>query len=149
LPKTIAEALAINYQTRTDFWQKALGKEMNKVNVAWTAANGVARASLNRKGTINDQIPRNTISCDIQCKHGLNPQGEVCRWQSHYGYPGVNYILECCVAQQCATGIPHCRIDVLARDVTNTYLNAKCREKIWFEGGIETGEDKGKVLIVT
>jgi hypothetical protein len=41
-------------------------------------------------------------------------------------------------------------LDVLtAGDVTNTYLNAKCREKIWFEGGIETGEDKGKVLIVT
>jgi hypothetical protein len=40
-------------------------------------------------------------------------------------------------------------LDVLAGDVTNAYLNAKCREKIWFEGGIETGEDKGKVLIVT
>ena len=33
--------------------------------------------------------------------------------------------------------------------MTNAYLNAKCREKIWFEGGIETGEDCGKVLIVT
>jgi Reverse transcriptase (RNA-dependent DNA polymerase) len=40
-------------------------------------------------------------------------------------------------------------LDVLAGDVTNAYLNAKCREKIWFEGGIETGEDRGKVLIVT
>ena len=32
--------------------------------------------------------------------------------------------------------------------MTNAYLNAKCREKIWFKGGIETGEDKGKVLFV-
>ena len=40
-------------------------------------------------------------------------------------------------------------LDVLARDVTNAYLNASCREKIWFQGGIETGEDHGKVLIVT
>jgi hypothetical protein len=40
-------------------------------------------------------------------------------------------------------------LDVLAGDVTNAYLNAKCREKIWFEGGVETGEDHGKVLIVT
>ena len=40
-------------------------------------------------------------------------------------------------------------LGVLAGDVTNAYLNAKCREKIWFEGGIETGEEKGKVLIVT
>ena len=40
-------------------------------------------------------------------------------------------------------------LDVLAGDVTNVYLNASCREKIWFEGGVETGEDRGKVLIVT
>jgi hypothetical protein len=40
-------------------------------------------------------------------------------------------------------------LDVLAGDVTNAYLNASCREKIWFKGGVETGEDRGKVLIVT
>jgi hypothetical protein len=38
-------------------------------------------------------------------------------------------------------------LDVLAGDVTNAYLNALCREKIWFEGGVEIGEDRGKVLI--
>jgi hypothetical protein len=41
LPKTVAEALAINDQTGTDFRGKALGKEMNRVKVAWTVANGV------------------------------------------------------------------------------------------------------------
>ena len=41
-------------------------------------------------------------------------------------------------------------LDVLAGDVTNAYLlNAKCRKMIWFEGGIETSEDRGKVMIVT
>ena len=40
-------------------------------------------------------------------------------------------------------------LDVLSGDISKAYLNAKCREKIWFEGGIETEEDKGKVLIVT
>jgi hypothetical protein len=40
-------------------------------------------------------------------------------------------------------------LDVLAGDVTNAYLNASCSEKIWFDGGFENGEDKGKVLIVT
>jgi hypothetical protein len=33
-------------------------------------------------------------------------------------------------------------------DLENAYLNAKCKEKIWFEGGIECGTDQGKVLIV-
>ena len=40
-------------------------------------------------------------------------------------------------------------LDVLAGDVTNAYLNAPCREKIWFEGKTETGPDAGKVLILT
>ena len=33
--------------------------------------------------------------------------------------------------------------------MTKAYLNAPCREKIWFEGQLETGEDRGKVLIIT
>jgi hypothetical protein len=40
-------------------------------------------------------------------------------------------------------------LDVLAGDVTLAYLNAPCcKEKIWFEGQVENGEERGKVLIV-
>jgi hypothetical protein len=39
-------------------------------------------------------------------------------------------------------------INIMSCDLENAYLNAECREKIWFEGGLECGEDKGKVLIV-
>ncbi len=39
-------------------------------------------------------------------------------------------------------------LDLLACDVSNAYLNAPCREKIWFVGGKDTGEDFGKVLVV-
>ena len=34
LPKTVEEALAIDEETGTDFWRKALAKEMAKVKVA-------------------------------------------------------------------------------------------------------------------
>ena len=40
-------------------------------------------------------------------------------------------------------------LDVMMCDIGNAYLNAPCREKIWFKGGCETGEDKGKVLVMT
>ena len=33
-------------------------------------------------------------------------------------------------------------------NLENLYINTTNREKIWFEGGIECGEDKGKVLLV-
>ena len=39
-------------------------------------------------------------------------------------------------------------IDILSCDLENAYLNADFRKRIWFEGGVEFGEDKGKLLIV-
>ena len=39
-------------------------------------------------------------------------------------------------------------LDAMACDISNAYLNAPCGEKIWFQEGKDTGEDKGKALIV-
>ena len=37
LPQYVKEALEIDRITGTDFWQKAINKEMSKVTVAWKA----------------------------------------------------------------------------------------------------------------
>jgi hypothetical protein len=39
-------------------------------------------------------------------------------------------------------------LDSMACDLENAYLNAKCMEKIWFEGGIKCGANKGKVCVI-
>jgi hypothetical protein len=39
-------------------------------------------------------------------------------------------------------------LDIMACDVGNAYLNAPCREKIWFVAGPEHGEKRGKVMVV-
>jgi Reverse transcriptase (RNA-dependent DNA polymerase) len=39
-------------------------------------------------------------------------------------------------------------LDILSCDIGNAYLNAPCREKIWFEAGKECGEDAGKAMIL-
>jgi hypothetical protein len=39
-------------------------------------------------------------------------------------------------------------LDVMACDLENAYLDAPCVEKIWLEGGLECGSDKGKVCVV-
>jgi hypothetical protein len=39
------------------------------------------------------------------------------------------------------------RLDVMACNLENAYLMAPCMEKIWFEGGLECGSDKGKVCV--
>lgn len=39
-------------------------------------------------------------------------------------------------------------LDVLGCDVSNAYLNAPCREKLWIEAGAEFGDDKGSIMII-
>ena len=39
-------------------------------------------------------------------------------------------------------------LDIMACNISNTCLNAPCGEKIWFQGGKDTCQDEGKVLIV-
>ena len=39
-------------------------------------------------------------------------------------------------------------LDILACDIQNAYLNAKCREKIYYIAGPEFGSDAGKIMIV-
>ena len=33
-------------------------------------------------------------------------------------------------------------------DLENAFIQALCQKKIWFEGGLECGEDQGKVCVV-
>jgi Reverse transcriptase (RNA-dependent DNA polymerase) len=39
-------------------------------------------------------------------------------------------------------------IDIMLCDLENAYLNAPCHEKIWFQGGLECSEDRGKVCVI-
>ena len=40
MPKTTEEALQIDDITGTDFWRKAINKEMSKVKIAWDVNDG-------------------------------------------------------------------------------------------------------------
>ena len=154
LPKTVAEALAIEDETGSDFWQKALEKEMNKVKVAWMTADGISPEQA-RTGKDSSMIGYQEIRChvifDVKMDftrkarfvvggHAMDTPGSI----THSSVVSRNSVR---LAFHIAGGLND--LNVLAGDMTSAYLNAKCREKIWFERGIETGEDKGKVLIVT
>jgi Reverse transcriptase (RNA-dependent DNA polymerase) len=144
MSKTVAEAQAIDEKTGTDFWRKALGKEMNNVKVAWMAADGVSPEQA-QTGKESSMIGYQEIRChvifdvnkmDFTRKARFVAGGHTTDTPSLITYSSV-------VSRDSV------RLASLIGDVTNAYLNAKCREKIWFEDGIETGEDRGTVLIVT
>ena len=129
---------------------------MNKVNVAWTAADGVSPEQA-RAGKQSSMIGYQEIRChvifdvnmDLTRKarfvaaaggHTTDTPGSMTYSTSVISRDSI------CLAFLIA-GLND--LDIRAGDVTNAYLNAKCCKKIWFEGGLETGEDKGKVLIAT
>ena len=154
VPKTVEEALAIDDETGTDFWRKkALGKEMAKVKIAWKCADGVSPAQA-RTGKEPSMIGFQEIRChvifdvkmDFTRKARFVAGGHTTDTPASITYSSVVSRDSVRLAFLIA-GLND--LDVLAGDVTNAYLNASCREKIWFEGGVETGEDRGKVLIVT
>ena len=153
VPKSVEEALAIDEETGTDFWRKALNKEMTKVKIAWKAVEGLTPEQV-RQGQAKQLIGYQEITChvifdvkmDFTRKARFVAGGHTTDTPGSITYSSVVSRDSIRIAFLIA-GLND--LDVLACDVTNAYLNAPCRERIWFEGQIETGEDCGKVLVLT
>jgi hypothetical protein len=152
--KTVDEAIAIDKATRTDFWRKALGKKkMLKVKVAWKSADGVTPEQA-RTGKEPSMIGFQEIQCHviINIKMDFTRKARFVAGGHMTDTPGLitySSVVSCNSVRLAFLTAGLNNLDVLAGDATNAYINASCREKIWFEGGVETGKDRGKVLIVT
>ena len=149
----LQEALAIDEETGTDFWRRALAKEMTKVKVAWKTAEDTTPDQV-RAGKAHSLIGYSEIKRHVvfDVKMDLTRKGFFVAGGHQTKTPGA--ITYSSVVSHDSirnafliTGLND--LDVLAGDITNAYLNAPCRERIWFEGQIENGEEQGKVLIVT
>ena len=152
LLKSVKEALEIDSTTNTDFWRKAINKEMAKVKVAWKTHDGHTPQQV-REGNVPDLIGFQEIGChivfdikmDITWKAQFVAGGHTTEAPSSLTYSSTvsrdSIRLMFLIAALNDIGIMSC-------DLENAYLNAPCREKIWFEGGIECGEDQGKVCVI-
>ena len=64
LPKSVKEALEINCITNTDFWRKAINKEMSKVKVAWAVHDGHTPQQI-QEGKASDFVGCQEIGCHM------------------------------------------------------------------------------------
>jgi hypothetical protein len=85
------EALEIYKATDTDFWRKAVNKEMAKVKIAWKTNDGL--------------IP--------QQARGLHKKGSLsCCWRSHdHGTELDDLFKKRCVTRQHTPRIPNCGVE--------------------------------------
>ena len=143
LPKSVEHALEIDRHTGTDFWRKAIEKEMRNVQVAF---------DIREDGTI--PVGFKEIRChfvfDIKSdslarKARFVAQGNMTEPPKESTYSSVVsrdsvrlFFLLAALND----------LDVRACDIQNAYLNAMTSEKVWFRGGKEMGPDAGKVVVI-
>ena len=147
------DALRLDEETGTNLWRKAIEKEMSKVSVAWKEHEGTGTPQDAREGRVADMIGFQEIKChmifdvkmDFTRKARFVAGGHMTEAPGSITYSSVvnrdSVHLGFLIA-----GLND--LDILAGDITNAYLYAPCREKIWFEGQTECGAQKGKILIV-
>jgi hypothetical protein len=153
LPHSVEEqALEIDRQTGTDHWHRALNKEMSKVKVAWNACVDITHDDV-RSGKVKDMIGFQEIGCHIvfDIKMDFTRKARLCAGGQTTDTPAAMPYSSVVSRDSVRIGFMLAELnglDVMACDLENAYLNAPCVEKIWFEGGLECGSDKGKVCVV-
>ena len=145
LPKTIDEALAIDKETGTDFWRKAIQKEMKNVMPAFKILDDDDKIPIGYT-----QIPCHMIfdiKIDFTRKARFVAGGHKTEPPSSITYSSVVSRDSVRIALLLAALND---VDILAGDIQNAYLNAQCREKVWTTAGREFGPENigKKVLIV-
>jgi hypothetical protein len=125
---------------------------MSKVKVAWNARDDITPNDV-QSGKVKDMIGFQEIGCHIvfDIKMDFTRKARFCAGGHTTDTPAAMTYSSVVSRDSVRIGFMLAALnglDVMACDLENTYLNAPCVEKIWFEGGLECGSDKGKVCVV-
>lgn len=136
LPKTVAEALEIDRKTSTDFWAKAIDKEMRKVEMAFEFLE-------------DDQIPIGYK--EIKCHLIFDIKMDLTRKARHVAgghktdEPKESTFSSVVSRDSVSLAFTIAALndlEVLSADVQNAYLNAPTKERMWTRAGLEFGKAK-------
>jgi hypothetical protein len=152
VPKSVDDAYKIDKETGTDLWTKAIAKEMGKVRVAFSRwDDGTLQEARNGKKLVGFQEIGCHMIFDIKMdgnftrKARLVAGGHTTETPSSATYSSVVSRESVRLAFTIA-GLND--LDIYAADISNAYLHAPCREKIWTLAGPEFGSDCGSVMVV-
>jgi hypothetical protein len=153
LPHSVKEALAIDAETGTDLWYQAILKEMKNVRPAFKLRDDLTPLELLSDPKILPGFQKINlhmifdIKADLQRKARLVANGnEVKPVGPSSSYSSVVSRESVRIAFFIANLF---QLQVLTADISNAYINAPCREKIWCIAGPEFGiEEEGKVMVV-
>ena len=152
VPKSVPEALRMDEENGNHLWRDSIKKEMAKAQVSYTEASNSDPEEA-RKGNVPELIGFQEIKCrvifdikiDFTRKARFVAGGHMTEAPTSLTYSSV--VSRDSVKIAFLIGALN-DLDIMACDIGNAYLNAPCREKIWFEAGPECGELNGKACKV-
>ncbi|KAL7474914.1 hypothetical protein ACHAW6_000857, partial [Cyclotella cf. meneghiniana] len=133
---TAKEALQLDQMNGNDYWKKAIKKEMLKVRVAYMPNEKYTPEEV-RTGKASEMTGYQEIMChlvfnvktDFTCKARFVANGSKMDAPLSITYSSV----------LSGDSVRHAfliaalnDLDIMSCDIRNAYLNAPCREKIWF-----------------
>ena len=145
LPKTIPEAFEIDRRTGTDYWRKAIEKEMKNVGMAFEFLEDgqpvpVGYSHINLHWVFDIKFDTFARKARFVANGNETEPPASITYSSVVSRDSVRIILLLAALND---------LDVLSADIQNAYLNAPTLEKYYFTAGIEFGAKAGcKVLIV-
>ena len=145
------EALQIDKETGTDFWWKAIQKELKKVMVAFEFDKGSTPEQVRQNKSAYVAFQEITchiifdVKMDLTRKARFVAGGHLTDTPASITYSSVVSPDSVRIAFLLAAFND---VDIMACDVGNAYLNAPCREKAWFVAGPEFGSREGTVVKV-
>ena len=152
LPKSVAEAMKLDAINGNHFWEESINKEMKKADVSYEPRDDVTPEQI-RRGEAEDMKGFQEIKChiifdvkmDFTRKARFVAGGHTTETPVALTYSSVvsrdSVRLAFLIAALNDLEVSSC-------DIGNAYLNAPCKEKIWFEAGAECGEHRGKAMIL-
>jgi hypothetical protein len=145
VPKSIAEALQLDEENGNHMWADAIQKEMSKARVSYKIIDGCTPEQV-RSNQVDELRGHQEIKChiifdvkmDFTRKARFVAGGHMTEAPNSLTYSSVVSRESVKIAFLIAALND---LDIMTCDIGNAYLNANCREKIWFVAGPECGPE--------
>jgi hypothetical protein len=144
LPKTVAEALRLDRESGTDFWQRAIEKEMRNISCALDfpvdgkAPVGYQKIDCHMIFDVKMTLERK--ACYVAGGHQTEPTKDI-TFASVVSRDSIRIAFLVAALND---------LDVLSADISGAYLNANAAEKVYTIAGKEFGATKeGRVVVIT
>ena len=146
IPTTVDDAYRIDAENGNTYWTESIKKEMDSVNKYQTFR---VMDDDERMQPSFQEITCHmvfTVKFDLRRKSRYVAGGHLVREQPSYNTYSSVVSRESVRIGFLLAALNH--INLMSGDISNAYLNAETKEKVWFRAGTEFGDNKGKIVII-